>query len=196
MVVGSSDILRMKVFRFLKTGFHLLMHGRGNGAGHKVFDFQEKQGDQYVEKRIGEAVKFSVVISTGTLIATAFWYLITLISNGCDILSAQIPYVTLWEILAIGIVCGFGTELILHGCDMPLNRWVRRIFLHYVFVTTVVLVCGYFFGWYKLSISGVFLMCLTSAAVYVFTFSLRGINDGKTAKKMNDKLEERKRMKK
>ncbi len=148
------------------------------------------------KKRIGEAVKFSVVISTGTLIATAFWYLITLISNGCDILSAQIPYVTLWEILVIGIVCGFGTELILHGCDMPLNRWVRRIFLHYVFVTTVVLVCGYFFGWYKLSISGVFLMCLTSAAVYVFTFSLRGINDGKTAKKMNDKLEERKRMKK
>lgn len=42
--------IKDKVFRFLKTGFHLLMHGRGNGAGHKVFDFQEKQGDQYVEK--------------------------------------------------------------------------------------------------------------------------------------------------
>lgn len=147
------------------------------------------------KKRIGGAVKFSVVISTGTLIATAFWYLITLISNGGDILSAQIPYVTLWEILAIGILCGVGTDLILYGCDMSVGIRIRRLFLHYVFVTAVVLVCGYCFGWYALSVSGVVLMCLTSAAVYVFTYSLRSINDGKTAKKMNDKLEERKRMK-
>lgn len=148
------------------------------------------------KKRIGEAIKFSVIISTGTLIATAFWYLMTLLTNDCDVLSAQIPYVTLWEILAVGVICGVGTELILYGCDLSAGRWICRLLLHYVFVTTVVLVCGYFFGWYRLSVSGVFLMCLTSAIVYVFTFSLRGINDGKTAKKMNEKLEERKKIRK
>lgn len=148
------------------------------------------------KKRIGEAIRFSVIISTGTLIATAFWYLMTLLTNGGDVLSAQIPYVTLWEILAVGVLCGVGTELILYDCDLSVGRWLLRLVLHYVYVTTVVLVCGYFFGWYKLSVSGVLLMCLTSAAVYVFTFSLRGINDGKMAKKMNAKLEERKKIRK
>lgn len=146
-----------------------------------------------LKKRIIRALMLSTIISTGTLIACAMWYTITLITNGQSLLSAQIPFVTLFEILSVGIVCGAGTELILFHCDESPLKMKIRLGIHYVFINGVVLVCGYFYGWYALSVSGVFLMCLTSAAVYAFTFYLGYFNERKTAAKMNEKLQELKK---
>lgn len=146
-----------------------------------------------LKKRIIRALMLSTIISTGTLVACAMWYTITLIINSQPILSAQIPFVTLFEILSVGVVCGAGTEMILFHCDENPVKAKIRLGIHYVFINAVVLVCGYFYGWYALSISGVLLMCLTSAAVYAFTFYLGYFNERKTAAKMNEKLQELKK---
>jgi hypothetical protein len=54
----------------------------------------------------------------------------------------------------------------------------------------VVLICGYFFGWYELTVSGVLLMLLTSAVIYAFTFFFTFFKDIKTADKMNRRLKD------
>lgn len=146
-----------------------------------------------LKKRIIRALLLSTTISTGTLIACAVWYMITLTTNGRPLLSAQIPFVTLWEILSVGIICGAGTELILFSCDESSVKTKIRLGIHYVFINVAVLVCGYFYGWYRISVSGVLGMCFTSAAVYAFTFSLGLSNGRRTAARMNEKLRELKK---
>ena len=57
-------------------------------------------------------------------------------------------------------------------------------------ITLGVLVCGWLYGWYELSVVGVLAMCLTSAAVYLFTSALNYQIYKKTAEQMNEKLKE------
>lgn len=138
--------------------------------------------------RIGRLVRYTMVISVGTLIACIVWYGIALHDQGEQLLSAKIPYMVLPEILALGIVCGTGTELILCWETKPAEAKIRRI-VHYIFLNIVVLGFGYLFGWYEASVRGVFFMCLTCAAVYAFTYGLTYLNDVKTADRMNRKLQ-------
>ena len=55
-----------------------------------------------------------------------------------------------------------------------MEKWegMLRLVVHYVLITLGVLVCGWLYGWYELSVVGVLAMCLTSAAVYFFTSAL------------------------
>lgn len=144
-----------------------------------------------LKKRIKKMLLYTVCITTGTILACAFWYMVTLISKGLPILSAQVPYMILWQILSVGILCGVGTELILGGRECTPAKEKLKVIIHYVFINLAVLVCGYFYDWYKLSISGILLMCLTSVAVYAFTVFIGHANELKLADKMNQKLKER-----
>ena len=144
-----------------------------------------------MKERIIRTLNLISAISTGTLIACLFWYGITLITKGEAFFEAQIPYLILGEILSIGVICGIGTELILGGCEEKTPQKVKlRILFHYIFVTAVVLVCGYFYDWYNPNIWGIIGMCLTSAAVYGFTFALNSYIKKKSADEMNKKLME------
>lgn len=144
-----------------------------------------------MKERIIRTLNLISAISTGTLIACLFWYGLTLILNGRSFIEAQIPYLVLGEILSVGVICGIGTELILGACEEKSPKKVkRRILLHYIFVTAVVLICGYFYDWYNTNIWGIIGMCLTSAAVYVFTFALNYYINKKSADEMNKKLME------
>lgn len=138
--------------------------------------------------RIGRLVRYTMVISVGTLIACIVWCGISLHAQGEQLLSAEIPYMVLPEILALGIVCGAGTELILCWDAKPAEAKMRWI-MHYIFINIVVLGFGYLFGWYDASVEGVVFMCLTCAAVYAFTYGLTYLNDVKTADRMNRKLQ-------
>lgn len=138
--------------------------------------------------RIGRLVRYTMVISVGTLIACIVWYGIALHDQGEQLLSAKIPYMVLPEILTLGIVCGAGTELICGWDAKPAEAKIRQI-VHFIFINIVVLGFGYLFGWCEASVGGVLFMCLTCAAVYAFTYGLTYLNDVKTADRINRKLQ-------
>ena len=143
-----------------------------------------------MKERIIRLLRRISFISFGTLIATAVWCFVSLKANGESVIEASIPYVTLWQIVIVGAVCGTESEVILGVKEAsPLEEKIR-LAVHYVFINLAVLFCGYKFGWYKLSFGGVMLMLLTSAAVYAFTFCLGFHSSRRTADKLTKKLEE------
>ncbi len=147
-----------------------------------------------MKKHIIKIVELTTFISFGTLLACAVWCLATFLSEGEPIASATIPYITLWEIPLLGFLCALGTEIAMSASsELTSGQAKIRIALHYIYINTVVLVCGYFFEWYALSVSGVFLMLLTSAVIYAFTFYFNYLRDVKTADKMNSRLKDYKK---
>ncbi len=147
-----------------------------------------------MKKHIIRIVELTTFISFGTLLACAVWCLATLLSEGEPIASAEIPYITLWQIPLLGFLCALGTEIAMSASSELTNKQAKiRIALHYIYINTVVLVCGYFFGWYSLTVLGVLLMLLTSAVIYAFTFYFNYLRDIKTADKMNRKLRDYKK---
>ena len=144
-----------------------------------------------LKKHIIKIIELTTYISFGTLIACAVWYLVTLLSRGEPIASASMPYITLWEIPLLGFLCAVGTDIAMSASsELTANQVRVRIALHYVYINAVVLICGYFFGWYELTVSGVLLMLLTSAVIYAFTVFFTFFKDIKTADKMNRRLKD------
>ena len=123
-----------------------------------------------MKNRFKRFLSITTASATGTLIACIVWYGVYCLSGHREILHSWIPYMVLPEILSIGVLAGAVTE--------------------YVLITLGVLVCGWLYGWYELSVVGVLAMCLTSAAVYLFTSALNYQIYKKTAEQMNEKLKE------
>lgn len=138
-------------------------------------------------KRIKRTISLISSISTGTLIACIVWYGITLISEGVSVFEADIPYITLAQIFLLGTVCGIATELIIPDKDMTSKEGIIRVIIHGIFITVAVLILGLLYGWYSFSVSGVLLMCLTSAVIYAATTFF----DYQTSKKSADEMTER-----
>lgn len=144
-----------------------------------------------MKKHIIKIVELTTFISFGTLIACGVWYLVTLISMDMPVMTAQIRYITLWEIPLLGLMCAIGTDIAMNSdAELTAVQAKIRIALHYVYINAVVLVCGYFFEWYELTVGGVLLMLLTSAVIYAFTFFFTYFKDIKTADKLNRKLKD------
>lgn len=129
-------------------------------------------------------------VTTGTLIACTVWYGITRLASGEGIREARIPYLTLPQILVLSILCGVESEFIMPNDDRPPKESWRRYLLHYATVTATALICGYFYEWYEPTVSGILLMCLTSAGIYVFASYLKYRSGKKDADVMNECLEE------
>lgn len=135
------------------------------------------------------------LVTTGTLIACMVWYGITVLTEGGQLKEAKMPYLTLPQILLLGILCGVESELILRWEECRAKGWgLAHYVVHYAVVTVTALVCGYFYGWYEVTVSGVLLMCLTSAAIYAFTFYLRYHIGKKDAEAMNEYLKEMRKL--
>lgn len=130
-------------------------------------------------------------VTTGTLIACMVWYGITMLTEGNELAKAQMPYLTLPQILLLGILCGAESELVMWWEERQAKGWgFVHFVVHYVAVTATALVCGYFYGWYEVTVSGILLMCLTSLAIYMFTFYLKYLTGKKDAEAMNECLKE------
>lgn len=144
-----------------------------------------------MKKRIMRFLHYTVIVSFGTLIACVIFAGISILSNGKDLLSANVPYIMLPEILLLGIICAAATELLLgRVIDAETGKTETRIryALHYVFITLAVLVCGYLFGWYDPCAEKVLWMCFASAAVYAFVYFFSRLSGSITAEKMNEGL--------
>lgn len=143
-----------------------------------------------MKNRFKRFLSITTASATGTLIACIVWYGVYCLSGHREILHFWIPYMVLPEILSIGVLAGAVTELVLPPKDMEKWEGMLRLVVHYVLITLGVLVCGWLYGWYELSVVGVLAMCLTSAAVYFFTSALNYQIYKKTAEQMNEKLKE------
>lgn len=143
-----------------------------------------------MKNRFKRFLSITTASATGTLIAYIVWYGVYCLSGHREILHSWIPYMVLPEILSIGVLAGAVTELVLPPKDMEKWEGMLRLVVHYVLITLGVLVCGWLYGWYELSVVEVLAMCLTSAAVYLFTLALNYQIYKKTAEQMNEKLKE------
>ena len=148
------------------------------------------------KERLKRISNVTTSVTTGTLIACIIWYGITQFTLGESIRDAKIPYLTLPQILLLGILCGVESELIMPNDDrLPKECWVRYV-LHYIIVTATALICGYFYGWYEPTFFGVLLMCVTSIGIYIFASYLKYRSGKKEADTMNIYLEKMQREKK
>ncbi len=143
-----------------------------------------------MKKRFKRFLSVATASTTGTLIACIFWYGICCLTGDRPLLHSWIPYLVLPEILSIGILAGGITELVMPQEDVSNREGMIRLIIHYVLVTVSVLVCGFFYGWYTPNFWGITGMCLTSAAVYLFTAAMNYQAYKRTANEMNRKLKE------
>lgn len=141
-----------------------------------------------MRERIPKLLGLISSITTGTLIACIVWYGITLITEGKSFADSQIPYVTLVQILSIGVICGVLTKLILYTEVKSVKEMILRLLIHYFSMNITVLSCGYFYGWYSPSVSEIIGMCLTTAAVYGFTFAIHYHIEKKISDELNNGL--------
>lgn len=143
-----------------------------------------------MKKRFKRFLSVATASTTGTLIACIFWYGIYCLTGDRLLLHSWVPYLVLPEILSIGILAGGITELVMPQGDVSNREGMIRLLIHYVLVTASVLVCGFFYGWYTPNFWGIAGMCLTSAAVYLFTAAMNYQAYKRTANEMNRKLKE------
>ncbi len=141
-----------------------------------------------MRNRMKRILRLVTTITTGTLIVCMGWYYLTLVLSGESVTKASIPFLTLPEILSVGILCGISTEFLLPQRELHIKEVRIRLIIHYALINIIVLICGYFYGWYDLDPGSVLLMCMTSAGVYAFTFFMNYYKDKKTSDEMNEKL--------
>ncbi|MFR2443794.1 MAG: DUF3021 domain-containing protein [Ruminococcus sp.] len=144
-----------------------------------------------MKEKLRRLMNYITTITTGTLIACIFWGGISILTMGSSLTEANINFLMLPEILSVGIFCGLITELAFYSKREPKKKtfWIW-IAVHYIAVTIVVLICGYFYHWYCWNVGNVIAMCLTSAGVYGFTFFLNYYRNKIIANAMNEKLEQ------
>lgn len=129
-------------------------------------------------------IKWYSYITTGILIVTAVNFAIS--SEG------PIPEYTLWKVLLSGLLTTIVTMLFyrLGEPDSIIKMWCR-ILLHYLSLSAVMILCGYWFGWLDLNVAGIAMMLVSVGGVYFLAFSAHYIVDLKQTKKLNEKLKEK-----
>lgn len=129
-------------------------------------------------------IRWFIAITTGVLIICAVDF--TIFHEG------NIPEMTLWDILLSSFVTTvvtivfWGIKEVKEGaCE------IAAIAMHYICLCIVMIVFGAKFGWMELNLSGILMMVLSVAAVYIFSFIVNYILDSQQADMMNQKLKEK-----
>lgn len=141
-------------------------------------------------RKIKKIMTITSSITTATLIVSAFWNIISALSEGKNLITATVPLMILPEILLMGLFTGIGTTLIINeDCASRKEDLIRRV-IHCAYICIVVLVMGGFFDWYSPTPSGILLMLFSILAVYLFTFFTNYYQSKRLADKLNEKLEQ------
>ena len=102
-----------------------------------------------------------------------------------------IPTDTLINILISGFLTTAVTVVIaLRECK---SKWgsLLKYLIHYISLCVVMCLCGDWFGWYDLNLSGILSMSLSVAIVYAMSFGVYCLIDWKQAKDINKMLKEK-----
>lgn len=134
-------------------------------------------------KQIQYFVSMFTKITTGTLLICAI--LITL--NDVKIWTTMI----LWQILAIGLITSFVTIILLPEREFSPKESIIRYILHYIMITVIILIAGWWFNWYNITLLGFIFMIISVAAVYGFTALTNWLSCKHSADELNKILEQR-----
>lgn len=138
-------------------------------------------------KEIQYFVSMFTKITTGTLIICAV--LITL--NGIKILTTMI----LWQILVVGLATSFITVILLPEHEFSKRESIIRYTLHYIMITAIILLAGWLFDWYSITLLGFIFMIISVAIVYGFTVLTHWLSCKRSADELNKILEQRRNSK-
>ena len=132
---------------------------------------------------ISSFIKWYLYITTGILLVCAI--------NMTLWRKENIPSDTLWKILLSGFLTTVVTMFfLLRESDSKLVMGYRMIF-HYLTLSIVMIVSGGWFGWLEFRISGIAMMLISVAVVYLLTSLAYYILDRKEAQEINQKLNEK-----
>ena len=130
-------------------------------------------------KFIIEFAKFFVCITTGVIIICA----VNCSLSGDIVLNGDV----LWNILFTGMLTALVSAVIFRSTE---HFFIKAV-IHYIILCFIMIFLGLQFGWMQLELSGIIMMVLSVAAVYIFTCLTRYITDYKDADRMNKALERR-----
>lgn len=125
-----------------------------------------------------EFVKYFMNITTGILIICA------VNSFGTEMLSGKV----LWQILIAGAGTALLTTIIYNKEVSTTKGFVLMTAVHYILLCVIMIIIGITFDWMSFNLSGIIMMVISVALVYVFTFFGRYIIDKKEADSFNKAL--------
>ena len=131
-------------------------------------------------RRVSEFIKWFFYITTCVLLVCAANIQI----SGDE----TIPTVTLWQILLSGFLTALVTVILWPGAQDGVRVSVIKIIVHYFVLCGVMIACGCQFGWMVLNLSGVVMMTVSVAVVYLLVFLASYQVDKKQADEINKKL--------
>ena len=134
-------------------------------------------------KIISSFIKWYFYITTGILFVCAINMTLSREEN--------IPSDTLWKILLSGFLTTVVTMFFLFRESDSKFVMIYRMILHYLALGIVMILSGRWFGWLEFDISGIVMMLLSVAVVYLLTFLVYYILDRKEAQEINQKLNEK-----
>lgn len=98
----------------------------------------------------------------------------------------------LWQVLAAGAATGLITAVCLPCTlgdrDVSKKEYIIRYSVHYILINICIMLMGYKFHWFELSVLSCIVMALSILAVYIFTAVSSYISDKKYSEEINDAL--------
>lgn len=139
-------------------------------------------------KQLQYFISMFTKITTGTLLICAL--IVTL--NGLETWTTMV----LWQIPAIALAATAVTMLALPDREFTRRVLIIRYIIHYVLITVVILLAGYWFGWYEITPIGCISMMASIAAVYGFTYFTNWLSGKRSAEELNKALQDRRNLRK
>ena len=137
-----------------------------------------------MRKYIKEILQMFFVINTGVTIAAATF--ITFLEN-----QAQLNVKILWQIIIVSFVTALSCIILYSKNELNKKQFLIRVVINYITINIIVIVCGYLFNWIKTGdIIELLSLIVSIFLVYIFVWVISYKNDTKTAKRINQKIEE------
>ena len=137
-----------------------------------------------MRKYIKEILQMFFVINTGVTIAAATF--ITFLQN-----EAQLNVKILWQIIIVSFVTALSCIILYSKNELNKKQFLIRVVINYITINIIVIVCGYLFNWIKTGdIIELLSLIVSIFLVYIFVWVISYKNDTKTAKRINQKIEE------
>ena len=137
-----------------------------------------------MRKYIKEILQMFFVINTGVTIAAATF--ITILEN-----EVQLSVKILWQIIIVSFATALSCIILYSRNELNKKQFLIRVVINYITINIIVIGCGYLFNWIKIGNTIELLSLIVSIfLVYIFVWVISYKNDIKTAKRINQKIEE------
>lgn len=132
---------------------------------------------------LSDAIRWFLYITTAILIVVATNF--TIAGNQTVSVSA------LWKIILSGFITTLVTLLFYPREVNKKSTVYLQCFVHYLVLCAVMILCGKWFGWIDFTPSGIILMAVSVAAVYLLSFFSHSVTDRRQADAINKRLKEK-----